>query len=367
MSESYTVNGYEAPVPTEYTKVTPLDDRHNALCYRLVPIKGKNRQLGIFRDADDHQQDLDAATDVYNTKNWGSDYSNRRTVFSNSGEDLRDHGARLMDDGRIGCVFWREPDGETDDITFLYSDDGGDTWNSKSTGLTSPGPVKFIDRYPSSVGGDDDGGWIIYSNNSNYDITYAYTTDNGDTWTTGTAISNSTSADFFEPAVARISDEDKWVMVIRDNSGGTAWASKSTDMINWEDAVDTGQSMGGNPPLLYYFEDKLWWTVPSRIHLDKEIESFGDNIIHQTQDADTIWNDLTDWPGWAVFTEAEPGNTTYFDLQEVHGRRVLMGGINETFPDDAQGVVYKGRVDGNVGVTFDNVINSDDNYVVEAR
>jgi len=364
---SYNINGYESPVPSTPEKVTPNDDRHNALDYRLVPIKGKNRQLAIFRDASEHQTDLNATTDVYNTKNWGSDFSNRRTVFDKTDEDLRDHGTRLMDNGRIGCVFWRQPDGSTDNIEFLYSDDGGESWSSKSTGLTNPGPVMFIDRYPSSVGGADDGGWIIYSNNGNNDITYAYTTDNGDTWTTGVAISSVSGADLFEPCIARIGSEDKWVMIIRDNSGGSAWIAKSTDMLNWSNVQDTGISMGANPPLLHYFNGKFWWVVPSRKHINKEIDSYGNNILHQSKDANLIWDDLTAWPGWAVFSSGEPGNTTYFDIQKIHGRMVLMGGINETFPGSAQGGVYKGRLDGNKPVSFDHKVKTDENFVVKTR
>lgn len=371
---------YESPVPDNPVKISPNDDRHRGLCGRLMEIPGESRQLLIFRDASEHFATKSAVTKAVKVKDWGTEMfetSDSYEIYSDSNHDCRDHGARNLDDGRLGVVFWEQDvDGSgTDKIMFIYSDDGGDTWSSVDTGLPG-GVVKYIHRYPSEVGGADTGGWIIYcesDSNTGNDLNYAYTTDNGDSWTTGTALSSPDSAvTMREPTVARIGSENKWLLMVRDSSSGTgttAWIAKSTDMTSWT-AYDTGVELGSNPPYIHYFNGNLWWLAPSRSYSrGREIENFGDQFLHQTRDAQNVWDSPgSNWPGWESFSNFEKGHLGYSDLQVIDGRMVLITAVNEA--EDSSSVqlaVYTGEKVSDKIVEYDGSLDSKSRGVLNTR
>lgn len=120
-----------------------------------------------------------------------------------------------------------------------------------------------LEPYPASVGGHDTDGWISYGHDdgTGNSIEWIATTENGASWSTGTAISGETGEDLAEANIARVPGEDKWIMLLRPNqsSGKNAYLYKSTDLKNWNGPHDTGQTLGKNPSTVVAWRDQFYW------------------------------------------------------------------------------------------------------------
>lgn len=341
--------------PTEY----------HGLCVRLVPIGDGEEQLLIWREASQHGYDGDSVLKAANTYDLGVTLSNERTIYSEANCDTRNFAARQMDDGRIGIFAFRyDTSGSAwSDPVFIYSDDDGDTWDSDVlTSLPDLSEAYWMYRYPTSVGGDDDGGWILYADVVTNVIYWIATTDNGDNWSYGTALTAGAGEKPLEVSVARIRSEDKWIMVARPEDGysGIGQASKSTDMKTWSAFTSIGQEIGKNPLQLYSFDDYIQIIAFSR-GPDRFITGFPDGVVSQIANADDLWDDLTDWPGWELLSGGHYRTVGYSDINTIWGKPVMHFNIEPKYPDTSvctvavmgafsptisQGVFMQANIDG---------------------
>lgn len=210
----------------------------------------------ITRTASSHGLDTSGKLVLYKSTDGGLNFnSDPTTVIDSASVDDRDFSFAIMDSDRVGLVVTRPTHANS---VFVYSDNNGTTWNSVNiTTLTGYFySIGSIIRYPTVAGGDDDGGWITYGYypSDTDKIYYAYTLDNGATWSTGIALTGVDGFDGVEPTVCRVGTYEKWLMVMRDNvnTNGFAYASISTDMITWSAPFALGFNMGKNPPYITY-------------------------------------------------------------------------------------------------------------------
>ncbi len=283
----------------------------------------------------------------------GQTIQNVRTIRDETASNIGNYsGAYGMMNGRLGMLFCRY-DGDTSSYlppVFVYSDDNGSSWSSTVLSGLSNGIQPYFDiiPYPTSVGGDDDNGFIALANQqpSLDSINYLYTTDNGANWSEGKAIANSqlpdsTNDQVGEANFARIGSEDKWIMVVRrqDATGLNAYISKSTDLTTWDDPIDSGQAVGQNPHYLTTFGDKFYWVLANRSWKSSGLDETKGALVYQTANEDDIWNDLTAWTGWKYLAEM-PG-------KEAHGYLTLRQDEGEwygTFQADEDPDHNKGQI-----------------------
>lgn len=308
-----TVNSsYLAPThPSHMNYIT--DGRwHRGLTYRTV-VLSDGTWLSVWNEARKHGADNLARIRSATSTDKGVTWSDPIDVYDESGKDASDFCLAIMGDGRVGGIALRRVEAGTTYLpVFFYSDDNGATWSSSFlTGATAGFAAQFsMLPYPAAVGGHDTNGFIVfgYISGVRTKIVYQKTTDNGTNWTEGTAIEDTvTYTNVAEPVVERLGSENKWVMIVRDESsdGTNFLMAKSTDLTTWTGYYDSGQELGRNPPYLHYHDGDFHVYGVSRVWRDREIETHGDAIIYQRRDATDVWNDNgQNWPGWSKFVSA---------------------------------------------------------------
>lgn len=201
--------------------------------------------------------------------------------------DLRHNVGGVMGSGRLGIVVSRVlPDDSHQAPKFIYSDDDGDTWNDVTLPMTeaTANPHGRILKYPSSVGGDDTNGYIVFCYKSDGSGITAYTTvNNGASWAENVDVvtpSGAPSSTVTEICVERIAELDQWVMLIRAGGSGTTWGfSTSTDLLNWSSVSDTGITNDDNPPEIFYANNALWILAFSRENRAPHIDGYKNALV----------------------------------------------------------------------------------------
>ncbi len=263
--------------------------------------------LIIWREATGHLRTTDGKLVAANTRDGGYSLTDKRTIYEEDDYDIRSFTSGLMNN-RLGILAMRSDDnGDIVDPVFIYSDDNGENWDSEILSGFPPMAFGFTwHTYPASVGGDDSNGFAAFAaavEGTSLDELHAvYTTNNGDTWSHTKIFDEDDDAlGYLEPVVARIGDEDKWVMIYRRGTNGeNAFAAKSTDLLSWDGPYDTGQHMHRNPPQLVYDNGYLYWYIFSRGTRSVEYGKQS-HLLHQWRDAESLWDDnISGWPGWKV-------------------------------------------------------------------
>jgi len=308
-----------------FTVITD-DTRHRSRGSGFVALEDK--WVIFWRDAAVHDVGgYNSTIRCADTYGDGQTLENEREVYAEANCDVTDVRAWMMDDGRIGLMAERFPamqNGKADYPVFIYSDDNGNTWQFSVLNITGSGHEEgniSYDwlRYPASVGGDDDGGWIGFLHQSRLaepkkDIYAVYTVDNGNSWNMTKVIHDigGLMDDYDvtdEPIVQRLGDEDKWIMMLRVELGTEPIITplfKSTDLFIWAGPYDTGQSQRRNPSRIIYDEGCVTWISATRpyhyedsdmrgIPIDGEIFQ---GLVIQMVGADELWTDPDCWPGW---------------------------------------------------------------------
>lgn len=304
-----------------------------------------NELLVFYRVAVSHLGDSTSTLRVVESPDYGGMWENDREIYDDGGQaDIYPHGSALMDDGRYGVL--TTPYSEGDPALFIYSDSGGSAWNTVELPQNVTNEKTWamgVQNYPSSVGGDDDAGLMVYLQRRNLGgVRAVSTTDNGDSWTgEGVVVDSVSGAELMEPVVSRIGSNDQWVMIERDNNGGNAHISKSTDMINWSTMVDSGQALGANPLKLIYNDGDFHFFACSRKYRNREIEDYGNKILIQVKNAEDIWNDLSAWNDWEVWHNPPQNPLGYKTHEVVNGDYLILSG-EELIGDNDSGrpVIY---------------------------
>ncbi|WP_447988342.1 hypothetical protein [Achromobacter spanius] len=299
-----------------------------------VPVGYRSQGLLIWREGHYHTFETTSSIKMARTYDAGSTLFDEKVIFKDpAGLDARNMNFAFMGGTRIGVFAGRysasAPTAQYAPV-FLYTDDFGANWSSVV--LTLPGGALagspcspsadggVIHRYPASVGGHDTDGWITYvygQTGSDTATGYFFTLDNGLTWTFGAIFSHTGPERLTETSVCRVGNENKWLMLIRDNRVATAPAylvSKSTNMVDWEPWVASASAAGRNPPALIYDRGSFYLFAPSRqareILMDR-----GSQLLYMKVNAraafedpvgiwNTPWRDLgtmTYWPTGPLF------------------------------------------------------------------
>lgn len=176
----------------------------------------------------------------------GASFNRESTIYSVTDRDVADGAFGQMDNGRIGGVIaTREVSGSNYRTAFVYSDNGGEAWQTIED-IVDPGLGIFpYGRLHSYSGGHIAFGY--FANN----IVYVRSEDNGITWTRGIALAgNGLVPTPTEPSVVQIGG-GRWLMFIRPQTGNLITA-QSADGLNWTNVTDTGIPLGPNPVYAIY-------------------------------------------------------------------------------------------------------------------
>lgn len=211
----------------------------------------ENRVWRAWSQSHQHAPDYGMAVQVQYSDDGGNSYSGPVTVFCDKDLKVTAMCGRLMGSSRFGLMINTEDSSGVRALRFVYSDDLGDNWTDSGPieGLTVNHFLYFemID-YPTSVGGDDDTGFAVftYVSNVNYKIA---TADNGATWTQS-VFYNGAGAGYAvnELTIARINGEDKWVGYIRGESTYLAFTSTNLSTITVTDSGIDNSGSQGHPP-----------------------------------------------------------------------------------------------------------------------
>lgn len=138
------------------------------------------------------------------------------------------------------------------------------------------------------------------------------------TWTMTKIIEGSTSAITkpVEPAVVKI-DTSKYLMIVRDDDGGNAHASTSTDLSTWTALIDTGIGLGLNPPAAIVTWGKLWFYAAAR---GDDIEGLTDTLIVYEADADAVYaagGVFSPVPAPRIAMKGKPSMIGYMSVAEI--------------------------------------------------
>jgi hypothetical protein len=274
----------------------------------------------------------------------GQTWYNHRLVYRTAPFDTRNFVVAKMASNRIGVLASRRDETTAyGDAVFIYSDDAGVTWSSATiTSPTSGMAVNFhgaMLSYPTAAGGNDTNGFIAFSYANNRSVDAFYTTDNGATWTVDEAVAAPDVAtlggtgltySLSEMGVARLGNENKWLMVLRnsDNAGGAdsdAVAYTSTNLTTWSGPVDTGLLLRGNPPQLIYEGGRFWFFAFSRS--GREILSgHGAHLLVASAPASALFSNGGNFAalnsGWQVVTPVADWASGYMHAYKIANKWV---------------------------------------------
>lgn len=180
------------------------------------------------------------------------------------GDSAEDAAPEAATDGAGNWVAVWQADafaGSDDDILVARSSDDGETWTAAEALNTNAASDTGLDWFP-HVATDGAGTWIAVWQStdtlggtigSDYDILYARSTDNGDTWTAPAPLNSGAASDTFYDELARIVTDGsgnwmvvwdqvgmfltKDILMARSTNNGASWSSQTTINSN---AVNNG-------------------------------------------------------------------------------------------------------------------------------
>lgn len=293
----------------------------------------------VYREALGHAPENGTPIFATRTDDLGDSCTPPRIIAQQDNADIRNWASGMMGNGRAGILAARRDisGGVYLNSLFIYSDDDGLSFNQVNVPITSNSwdSHSRIYPFPASVGGHDTLGWIAYAYTTSDGICSMRTVNNGASWTEAkrlilpsTLDPNSEASNLSEMSVARIGNQNKWLMVIRTNQ--QAAVSVSTDMQNWSPAklVSSGMlaQMLANPPELIYENGKLWlWTFSRRG--SKEIYPENANALMVAEgDPDTLFSSggISGWKQWRQISNLPFWPSGYMNFFTVRNKRYAL-------------------------------------------
>jgi len=263
-----------------------------------------------------------------------------KVIAQQSNADIRNWASGVMGSGRFGILASRRDIGAGSiylQPLFLYSDDAGATWSQSSVSFTSASwdSHSRIYPHPASVGGHDTLGWIVYAYTTSHGICAMKTVNNGATWTEvlncvlPTSLDGaSEAASLSEMSVARVGNENKWVMVVRTNQ--EAAVSTSTNMTTWTSAkliqTTTQDKLLANPPELTYEDGKFWFWTFSRRGSKEIYPEYANALMVSEGDPAAVYasGGATGWQQWRVVSSLPFWPSGYMNLFKVRNRQYAL-------------------------------------------
>lgn len=320
---------FDSSTPNAITSLLPKKDTYRQCCGVFLCSDNKST-CHVFAESQNHGNDVNRKIYAYNSTDFGRTIHPLSETFSKLtfvyGDDtylVGNIAFGTMGNGRFGIISGRVlPDTVTyGEPVFIYSDDDGETWTSVPMPYGSSGVHRSdfhgkIYPWPASAGGNDTTGFVAFSYAGAYGIVGWYTTDNGATWTPQTQRVSVAS----EMSVARIGNENKWVMVIR--AGTHGYVSTSADLVTWTSAKQlTSLILDSNPPELIYDNSRLYFFGFSR--QGREIQDNASNALLVSKgDPDEVYSSGGDsgWEDWTLVTNLTYWPTGYLKTIKVSGR-----------------------------------------------
>lgn len=215
----------------------------------------------------------------------GVTWEDTRNIYAEDNREPRGLVGGMVTGTRYGVFFLLiDSAGVAQGTRFAYTDDNGATWTT-----VSPGGTSF---YPHGEFVIDDNGDLNvfgYGGSAPINIYRAKSTDDGATWTVTLAKAGASPITSpVEPTVVKVGTS-KYLMFVRDDAGGNMRASTSTDLATWTDWADTGIANGTNPPLALIAMGRLWLYLCGR--RSTAIANWEDKLLVAELDPDEVYAD----------------------------------------------------------------------------
>lgn len=190
----------------------------------------------------------------------GVTWEDSRTIYAEDNREPRGMVGGMISSSRYGVFFvCVDSSGVIQETKFAYTDDNAVTWTVVTVGGTAFYPHgEFVV--------DDSGGINVfgYGGVAPINIYKATTADLGATWNVVLAKAGDVVImSPVEPTVVKLAI-NKYIMFVRDDSGGNLRASISSDLGTWADWEDTNIANDTNPPLALLAWGKLWLYLSGR-------------------------------------------------------------------------------------------------------
>ncbi|MFH0794081.1 MAG: kelch repeat-containing protein, partial [bacterium] len=172
--------------------------------------------------------------------------------------------------------------GTDEDLLVSRSTDNGASWSAPAA-LNSNAATDFGDDYSPQVTTDRAGNWVAVWKSfdslggtigTDGDILVSRSTDNGDTWTTATALNTNAATDF---------GDDDWPQVTTDGTGNWVAVWKSFDSL--------GGTIGTDGDILVSrsMDNGVVWTAPTALNTNAAVDSGADAFPQITTDGAGNW------------------------------------------------------------------------------
>ncbi|MBK9080302.1 MAG: exo-alpha-sialidase [Hyphomicrobium sp.] len=212
-----------------------------------------------------HEGSIGSGVQVYQSYD-GRQVRNPNTAFSLSDRAPAEVVGGRMGGTRTGLIVTALDASSNTLNYFVSSDDDSFEWGAPTL-LTTIAPIftygKFhnipnVDTTPST------NDWIAFGYGAGH-IYWISTANNGTTWTSGDCFGGALAGFLgVEAYVERFPGQNKWVMIIRDDTGGNARMSVTTDLKNWPAPVATSLPTGANPLTLIFHGGRLYIYATAR-------------------------------------------------------------------------------------------------------
>jgi hypothetical protein len=332
---------FEGPA-TSVRHINPRVDNYTGLSSAMFPCTTGGAIL-VWREANTHAVEngtrikaawTDDGGRTLKKYNGDEDF-NIPTISYNPAADTRNIASGIIN-GRFVIIATRREEPQSLSIYMdpisLYSDDEGVTWNTAAiTGLANKA-INFHSKvYPWPSGGVN--GAIVYDYRTG-GIGALTSVDGGVNWSDiGIIIPvNGAFPSLSEMSVARIGDQNKWVMVIRGGSTSNFAVATSANMTTWTAAANSGVLLKGNPPELMYADGKIWLVSFSRRN-QSLFNGYENAIVVAEGDPELVFSSggVSGWSGWKIISQLGFWPSGYLSVHTMRGRYyALMTGSEET-------------------------------------
>lgn len=275
--------------------------------------------VGCWTDSQRHETQPGAPL-VFERSKDGVTWEDSVVIYSNNTYDPRALVGCKIGASRFGVVFCEvDGSGNINATKFAYTDN---PTAQKPTFTTVDCGTTIAYWHPDPIVSGTNISIFGYGGSPDIDIHRLYSSDSGATWAVEKVIEGSTATidKPVEPAVVKI-DTNKYLMIVRDDDGGNAHASTSTDLTTWTTLVDTGIDLGLNPPAAIVTWGKVWFYASAR---SDSVDSLTDTLICYVADADALYTAGGDFsslssgiPAPIVAMKGKPSMIGYLTLAEI--------------------------------------------------
>lgn len=280
------IDGVTHPLPLE-PKAHPLQGTMGTLLddgvthfwgHELIHDKTSGLTYFFAKQAYSHADNYDCPVTMYISDDYLLTLKHASAVFYRKDHAVVEVRGTMTASGRFVLLVAHKNLENHYKVSSMYSDDKGKNWIYTYDAFVNHFPYSDIMPHPT-----DANTYVSYGYISGK-LQLAKTVNNGVSWTNTTI---DLGVNVNEPTVAKLPNENKWIMLIRTNSSVMA-ISTSTDMLTWTQASLTPINLGDNPVQAYIENGRLYAYLFVRDW--SETEATQNNVLLLVDDYDYVFD-----------------------------------------------------------------------------